>query len=177
MAKNKNEEEIEQKKKELLESFERLKSDGLVNDDDINEFLLVIDEAIENSKKSTLRRLGRFLFLFFISLFVMYFASLVLFGLFYTNLTLENKPLIFLVALVISLPLVIYDKIPLYGIKFFRKYLILKYLLVMVLFIATLCFINTYVFQVFMFSTTWVFYVILLLIIYLIFASYIDRIL
>ena len=93
----------------------------------------------------------------------MYFVSILAFGLFFQEVTFTNKFLVFLVAGIISMILTAFEDIPRNP---FRKHFISMNLMIFTIIILGIYIFNRDVYSVFQNSITWVFYLIIVMILY-----------
>ena len=113
------------------------------------------------------KRIGRGVGLFSIHFTLMYFISILAFGLFLQEVTLTNKFLVFLVAGIISMILTVFEDIPRNP---FRKHFMIFTIIILGIYI-----LNRDVYSVFQNSITWVFYLIIVVILYYLVDAAIRR--
>ena len=155
---------IEKKKKEIENLIEELKENSSdITKDEINELEELLEEILRMEQEPLGKRIGRDVGLFSIHFALMYFVSILAFGLFFQEVTFTNKFLVFLVAGIISMILTAFEDIPRNP---FRKHFISMNLMIFTIIILGIYIFNRDVYSVFQNSITWVFYLILVMILY-----------
>lgn len=169
------EEKLKEEKNELKESVERLTEKGLLEEDDAQKLMSLIDEVIETKKEPVIKRIIKKICSMLIYFSIMYVSVTISFGLFFNSLALDNKWYVFIVGLVISLILMLINCLPWVGDGIMKKFFLLKYLVVIILFITLICLVNSYLYRVFDFSIVWIFHIIISYIIYTLLEFYLAK--
>ncbi len=155
---------IEKKKKEIENLIEELKENSSdITKDEINELEELLEEILQMEQEPLGKRIGRSVGLFSIHFTLMYFVSILAFGLFFQEVTFTNKFLVFLVAGIISMILTAFEDIPRNP---FRKHFISMNLMIFTIIILGIYIFNRDVYSVFQNSITWVFYLIIVMTLY-----------
>lgn len=163
----------ENKKKEIENLIEELKENSSdITKDEINELEELLEEILQMEQEPLGKRIGRGVGLFSIHFTLMYFISILAFGLFLQEVTLTNKFLVFLVAGIISMILTVFEDIPRNP---FRKHFISMNLMIFTIIILGIYILNRDVYSVFQNSITWVFYLIIVVILYYLVDAAIRR--
>lgn len=151
-----NKNKFDEKKKELEKIIEELKeSEFDISNDEMEELESLMNECLKTESKPLWKKLFSG-FLFVLTHFVvLYFLSMVAFGIFFETLALSNKWLIFLVSLVISLVLTIFEDIPRNP---FRRHFISINLMILLVIVIGFYIVNRDIYQVFQSSITTIFY-------------------
>ncbi len=165
--KNKLTEEEEEKIKTMLDE---LTSNNDVSDEERLIMEGLLQKLIIRKKESKLKRLLRVLRALCYKLVILYIISLILSGFFISSFVLDNKLLIFLVTLIISVGLTIFEALPI----FLKNKGAKSYLLLFGIIIINVCLLNN-IFPVFKHAYYWAFFLIALEVCYAVFMNYIFK--
>ena len=153
-----------EKKKEIEALIENLKENSLdSNKTEIEELEVLLNEVLEMENEALWKRIIRGIKHFSIHFVIMYFISVISFGLYFQALVLPNKLLLFLVGGIVSLILTLFEDVPRNP---FRRHFILMNFLIFVIIIMGIYIINRDFYSVFNMSFTWVFYILTVVILY-----------
>lgn len=155
----------EKKKAELEKLIKDIKDNAPeASRAEIEELENMLAEILEDDNRSPIKKVFGQILSFIIHTAVMYVAALLVFGFFFPALSVENKFLIFLFAGIISLVLVIFERVPRNP---FREHFISINLIIFAIIVVGFCIINKDVFRVFSVSAIWIFYLVSVEAIYL----------
>lgn len=157
----------EEKKKELEKLINEIKEGAPdTSKAEVEELEKLLSDILSEEKKPLGRRIFDQVVAFIIHTVVMYVVCLLAFGFFFKQVTIENKFLIFLIAGIISIVLVIFERVPRDP---FRKHFIKLNALLLLGIIFILCMVNHEFYRVFSFSIVWLFYIVIVEAIYFLF--------
>ncbi len=157
---------------EIKKTIEKLKSSG-ASQEDIELIENMLNAIINREKKPLIIRFLYSSLAFMIKFIAMIIISLVLFGFMKDSIILENRWLILIISLIVSITLIIYDKIYWYKYNPFKKSYIPFFIFILLIAIAFL--INSTHFQIFNHSSMWIFYFPIARILYLFIDFYITK--
>lgn len=170
MPKNKRKKLTEDEEKKIKEMLDDLTSNNEVSEDERQIMESLLEKLIVRKKESKLKRVLRMLQALGIKLIILYIISLILSGFFISGIVLVDKLQIFIVALIVSFLLTIFEALPIFLSNKGSK----SYLLLFGIIIINVCLSNT-IFPVFEHAYYWAFFLIALEVCYAVFMSYIFR--
>lgn len=163
----------ENKKKEIEKLLAEIKQGAPdVTKQEIEELETLLESIIEEQNKPLWKKLLFGLRSFSIHLVLLYLISMMVFGFFIDQVALQNKWLIFIVGLVVAFLLTVFEEIPRNP---FRRHFISINIMLFVLLLMALYIVNRDIYTVFNFSMVWVFYIVIDVIIYILFDSFVLK--
>lgn len=161
------------KKKEIENLLQELKENSSdITKIEIEELESLLDDILQIEDVPLWKRLAKGIGTFTIHLFIMYFISILAFGLFFEALAINNKWLIFWIALVISFILTLFEDVPRNP---FRNHFVSINLMIFSCIVLGIYILDRDVYSIFAAPITWVFYLLTVVIIYYVIDSSIAR--
>lgn len=171
MPKNNN---LDEKKKKEIEKLLTEIKDGApdVTKAEIEELEALLESIIKESDRPLWKRMLLHLGSFGYHLVLMYMISMMVFGLYFDALVLENKWLVFLVGGIVSFVLAVFEYFPRNP---FRRHFVAINLMIFTLIIMALYIVNRDIYPVFNMSSVWLFYVITDILLYYLFDFFVLK--
>jgi len=170
MPKEKKKKLSEDDEAKIQSMLDELTANNEVTDEERQIMQGLLQKLVLRKKESKFKRFLRLLRALGIKLIILYIISLILSGFFISGIVLPDKLQIFIVALIISLGLTIFEALPIFLNNKGSK----SYLLLFGVIIINVCLLNN-IFPVFKHAYYWAFFLIALEICYAVFMSYIFK--
>lgn len=170
MPKDKNKKLTEEDQTKIQSMLDELTSNNEVTEEERHIMEELLQNLILRKKESKFKRFIKLIKALGIKLVILYIISLILCGFFISGIVLPDKLQIFIVALIISFGLTIFEALPMLLKNKGSK----SYLLLFGVIIINVCLLNN-IFPVFKYAYYWAFFLIALEFCYAVFISYIFK--
>ena len=163
----------EEKKKEIEKLIEDLKENASdIPKAEIEELEALLDDVLNMEVEPWYKRMGKGFGFFSLHLTLMYFISILTFGLFFDEISMNNKMLVFLIGGIVSIVLTLFEDVPRNPL---RRHFVSINLMIFIIILMGVYIINRDIYSVFNTSITWVFYLFTVVILYYLIDSLIKR--
>jgi hypothetical protein len=163
----------ENKKKEIENLIEELKDNATdITKAEIEELESLLDDVLKMESEPWYKTMGKEFGFFSLHFILMYLVSILTFGLYFEEISIENMMLVFLIGGIVSIILTLFEDLPRNPL---RRHFVSINLMIFVFIVMGIYIINRDIYSVFNTSITCVFYLFTVVIIYYLMDSLITR--